>query len=85
MQKYPKFLNQGPKFLGLSFFDVVIFCLITYLGTFLELNPIVVLGISAAVIGLIKVLKKNFDLVGYLNSSRTKSLSWMKDLKGREL
>ena len=85
MQKYPKFLNQGPKFFGLSFLDIVIFCLMTYLGTFLDLNPIVTLTLSASTIFVIQASKKYFDFIGYLNSSRTKTLSWMKDLTGREL
>ncbi len=85
MQKYPKFLNQRPKFFGLSFLDIVIFCLTTYLGTFLDLNPIVTLTLSSVTIFSIQVFKKYFDFIGYLNSSRTKTLSWMKDLEERGL
>jgi hypothetical protein len=55
-----------------------------YLGTFLEINPLVVLILSGLSIGLIKYCKKNFDLVGYVNSSRTNILSWMRELEGRK-
>ena len=76
MQVYPHFLNEGPRFFGLSLFDLGLFSLTMYFGMFLELNPFIGLLVSAGLVLFINLLRGKVDFVGHLNSSNKNRLLW---------
>ncbi|MBG59500.1 MAG: hypothetical protein CMJ16_03480 [Peredibacter sp.] len=85
MKKFPKFLRQRPTFLGLELLDLVVLLLLVNAGQAIGLAPTFVIGLSLGMIFSYKLVLKNFDLVGFFLSSKTKSLSWIDEVKERGL
>lgn len=70
MKRFPQFLKMNPTFHGLQFSDIAALMVILYVAMILNLNPIVTIGLSIVVIGVMKILKKNFDFTGLLVSRK---------------
>lgn len=70
MRKFPQFLKTNPVFYGLQFSDIGAIMVILYLAMILNMNPIVTIVLSGLVIIVMKVLRKNFDLTGFLVSRK---------------
>lgn len=66
MRKFPKFLKAQPRFYGLDFADLGIIMAVLYLALILNLRPLMSLSLCALFIATSKVIKKNFDLKGWL-------------------
>lgn len=70
MKRFPQFLKTNPSFHGLQFSDIVGLMVILYMAMILSLNPLVTIALSIVAIGVMKVLKKNFDFTGILVSRK---------------
>lgn len=66
MKRFPQFLKTNPSFHGLQFSDIAVLMVILYMAMILGLNPLITIGLSVVTIGVMKILKKNFDLTGIL-------------------
>jgi len=66
MKRFPQFLKTNPSFHGLQFSDIAGIMVILYTAMILGLNPIITIALSIVVVGLMKILKKNFDFTGLL-------------------
>ena len=66
MKRFPQFLKTNPSFHGLQFSDIAGLMVILYMAMILGLNPLITIGLSILVIGVMKILKKNFDFTGLL-------------------
>lgn len=70
MKRFPQFLKTNPSFHGLQFSDIAGLMVILYMAMILSLNPLITIALSIVAIGVMKVLKKNFDFTGILVSRK---------------
>lgn len=66
MKRFPQFLKTNPSFHGLQFSDIAGLMVILYMAMIFGLNPLITIGLSITVVGVMKILKKNFDFTGLL-------------------
>lgn len=66
MKRFPQFLKTNPSFHGLQFSDIAGLMVILYMAMILGLNPLITIGLSVVMVGVMKILKKNFDFTGLL-------------------
>lgn len=66
MRRYPRFLKTMPEFLGISFPEVGIILLSLWVCLILNIGPHFALIFSIGGILLFKVIKKNFDFIGFM-------------------
>lgn len=66
MKRFPQFLKTNPSFHGLQFTDIAGLMFILYLAMILGLNPLITIVLSVMMIGVMKIMKKNFDFIGLL-------------------
>jgi hypothetical protein len=80
---YPKFLKVGPKFVGLSIFDLFVLVFGLMISLILNLAPFECLGLIAVFIGVSKIISMRFPR-GYfqLYFHHRSSISW-RDQLGR--
>lgn len=64
MKRFPQFLKTNPSFHGLQFSDIAALMVILFMAMILGLNPLITIGLSIVVIGVMKILKRNFDFTG---------------------
>ena len=67
MERFPKFLRTNPMIYGLSFYEIGALVLALYIAMILNLSSFHSLIICLGFIIVIKFIKKNFDLKGYLS------------------
>ena len=79
---YPKFLKVGPKFVGLSIFDLFVLVLALFLSLLFNLGSFQSLGLISLLIGMSKVVALRFPR-GYFQFyfHKRKSLEWEESLK----
>lgn len=82
MRKFPTFLKVLPEFYGLSFPDIGTIMAVLYLALLLNLNPLVSAVLCGVSVVIVKFIRKNFDLVGWMLPRRQTLL--MKDVKRGE-
>lgn len=70
MKRYPKFLKTLPEFYGLSFYEIGALIVGLYIAMILKHSPLYTLLTSAICIGVLKVIKRNFDLKAYFLPTR---------------
>ncbi len=83
MRKFPTFLKVMPEFYGLSFPDLGAIMAILYLSMIVNLNPFLSAVLCGVSVLLLKFIRKNFDLVGWMMPRRQTLL--MKDVKRGDL
>lgn len=66
MKKFPQFLKTNPSFHGLQFSDIAGLMVILYMAMILGLNPLITIALSVVMIGVMKIMRKNFDFTGLL-------------------
>jgi len=66
MKRFPQFLKTNPSFHGLQFSDIAGLMVILYMAMILGLNPLITIALSIMLIGVMKIMKKNFDFIGLL-------------------
>lgn len=66
MKRFPRFLKTMPSIYGLSLFEIIGLVVGLYLAMIFRLSSLVTILVSLGLIGIVKVLKRNFDLVGFL-------------------
>ncbi len=67
MERIPKFLRTNPMIYGLSFYEIGALVLALHIAMILHLSSFHSLIICLGFIIVIKFIKKNFDLKGYLS------------------
>jgi hypothetical protein len=70
MKKYPKFLMALPEFYGLNFIDLGMVMVGLYGGLIFNLPPLVTICLLGLLIGTSKIIRKYFDLVGFLSPKK---------------
>jgi hypothetical protein len=78
---YPKFLKVGPKFVGLSIFDLFVLVFALFISLFFNLGSFQSLGLISLLIGMSKVVALRFPR-GYFQFyfHKRRSLDWKDDL-----
>ena len=66
MKRFPRFLKTMPSIYGLSLFEIIGLVVGLYLAMIFRLSSLVTILVSLGLISIIKFLKRNFDLVGFL-------------------
>lgn len=66
MRRNPKFLKALPEFYGLGFVDLGVLMVGLWMSMILNLNPIISIIICGLGVIASKIIRKYFDLVGWL-------------------
>lgn len=82
MRKFPTFLKVLPEFYGLSFPDLGTIMVVLYSALLLNLNPLISAVLCGVSVMVVKFIRKNFDLVGWMLPRRQNLL--MKDVNRGE-
>lgn len=69
MKKFPRFLKTLPQVYGLSFMEIAGLIVSLYVAMIFKFTPLMTLLASLGVIIILKILKKNFDITGFLTPS----------------
>lgn len=67
MKRFPKFLKSMPSFYGLSFYEIGALVAGLYIAMIFRLDPISALLGCLVSIGIMKYIRLNFDLFGFLS------------------
>jgi len=70
MRRFPQFLKTNPSFHGLQFSDIAVLMVMLYMAMILGLNPLMTIALSLLMVGVMKILKRNFDFTGLLVSRK---------------
>jgi hypothetical protein len=78
---YPKFLKVGPKFVGLTIFDLFVLVFALFISLICNLGSFQSLGLISLLIGMSKVVVLRFPR-GYFQFyfHKRRSLDWKDDL-----
>ncbi len=78
---YPKFLKVGPKFVGLSIFDLFVLVFALLMSLIFNLGSFQSLALVGALIGMSKIISLRFPR-GYFQFyfHKRRSLEWRDDL-----
>ena len=79
MKKFPRFLKTLPQIYGLSFYEIAGLVIALYIAMIFKFSSFMTLAISLGAIVILKVLKKNFDFIGFfLPATKRIDLSTLK-------
>jgi hypothetical protein len=79
--KYPIFLKENPRFMGLSFFDLALLGAGLVLGMLLELEAHLTGVFIISFIAASKLLSKFVDLKALILAKKVRSYSWTDKLR----
>lgn len=79
MAKHLKFLGKAPKFYGLTLQELMLLCVLVYLGAFLDFNPLLTIGLAIGLFSVFKYLTIKLDIVGLVFGSKQNSFEWFND------
>ena len=65
MKKFPRFLKTMPQVYGLSFYEIAGLVIALYVAMIFKFSSLMTLVVSLGAIGTLKVLRRNFDFIGF--------------------